>query len=331
MSPTYQGFDRTNTTRDIFNSDFIILQKKTPQIGDVILFKPLTENKLYFHRIIAKEVIHNVTYFLTKGDGNRFTDISNIGDTNFGWIPEQNVVGVAVFTVHWIGWFVNEMTSLNFLVPLLALIILLGIIYLNSKKEIKKTTITSKKNSPKHFIKYKIKLITLSKKTLHKILIAGLFAIIIFTFLGIEIVNAAMYPTNVQLLQSDNGSFPDSINFDDPHLFDLENIQYNGQIVFVFNMKLKISSGGLFNSIDSVKLQLESANATHIQDNSEYYYRWVSTYQFAGTKLVNGALILPYSMINTSGNTNLTIHISYTVSHLFFQDHYLKSQSLVVS
>ena len=326
MSPTYQGYERTNSTIDIFNGDFVILQKKTPQIGDVILFKPLNQNKYYFHRIIAKEVIHNETFYLTKGDDNRYTDISTIGDTNFGWIPQENVLGVAVFTIHWIGWFIKEMSSLNFLIPFLAILVLLGIVYRASNHE--KATSNSKKQS-KHIKKqlaFKKWIIPINKTRIRMMLLLGLLGLIVLPALTIELLNVQANPISVQLLQTNNDPLPNYINLDNPHLFDLENIQYNGQTLYALNIKLQLTSGGLFNSLTNVKIQLFNNS---LEDNP-IYYRWGTTGQFAGTITVGGVLFIPLNLLNGQNNASLMIDIDITVSHIVYQDHQIRNQAIIL-
>ena len=273
MSPTYQGYDRTNSTIDIFNGDMVILQRKTPQIGDSILFRDPTTNKIFFHRVIAMTVAHGQTYYLTKGDGNRYSDNSQLGDTYFGWIPEQNVIGVAILTIHWIGWFVDEMASLNFLVPLIGLIILGFVVYYSFKGEItKKLTSLRNKVKPKRVLKIKQTILSLHKGYLRLVLVLILIIGLSGTFCAVEFFNARQYQTSVFLMQTDGSSLPNNINLANPHLFDLETIQYNASLSSYFlDIKLQITSGGFFNTLYSIKLRLLS-NKTSINKINENIY-----------------------------------------------------------
>ena len=331
MTPTYQGYVKTNSTIDIFNGDLIILQKKTPQVGDVILFKPVNENKLYFHRVIAELTSQGHTYYLTKGDDNRYTDISSIGDTKFGWIPQENVLGVAILTVHWVGWFVSEMTSLNFIIPFLGMIILVGIFYISAKEEIIKRLNNFKLRSRKNkILKYKNKLIHFRKLHSKKGITVVFVGLILLSALSAELFNAETNSIDVHLLQTDGNPLPDSINLSNPHLFDLETVTYGGISVYFFNIKMQLTSGGLFNSLESVKIRVLSQQDSLNQQYQQLYYRWLTTYHFSGTKTVNADLIIPSSYF-TANNSTMIINIHYTVSHVLFQDNYAKNIPIVFS
>ncbi len=330
MSPTYQGYVKNNTTVDIFNGDFVVLQKKTPQIGDVILFKPIGQNKLYLHRIISKIVSHNQTMFLTKGDDNRYTDISNIGKSQFGWIPEENVVGVVIFTVHWVGWFIDEITSFNFLIPFLGIVILLGFIYATTKEELRKKLLSLKlKSNIASTIKFNNRKFSIRKLHSQKLCVIILIGMILFTSFGIEFIDYGSNTVGVNLLQTNGKPFQSSIDLGNPHLFDLETIAYNTQSVYFLNIDMKITSGGLFNSLESVKIQVYNPQGSVNPSNSLLFYKWVTTYHFSGSKIVSGVLIFPENYVPYNQNTSLTINIQYTVSHLFIQDHLSKNMSII--
>lgn len=332
MAPTYQGYERTNTSIDIFNGDFVILQKKSPQIGDVILFKPQHDTKLYFHRVIA---ISNTTLglsYLTKGDDNRYTDNSPVGNTNFGWVPEQNVVGVAIFTIHNVGWFINELFSINTLIPLLGIALLAFYYYYVSKDIIKKFLKKLKnKVNPNIQLKYKNRHSTISIKTVKSLSYGFMLIIIVLLPLATQVFNVATINPNVELLNIDDQPLSDSIELSNPHLSILEYYSYNQRTVDFVSIKMKITSAGYFNSIENVKIQVLNLNESIDKQNANYYYFWTATYSFTGTKIVNSDLIIPYNLYTGQTNTTLQIRFEYTVSHVFFADHIVKTQPLTVS
>ncbi len=332
MEPSFNGFVRSNSTIDIFNGDFVILQKKTPQIGDVILFRPVNENGLYFHRVIAKTVLHNQTYYLTKGDNNRYTDNSQIGDTQYGWIPQSNVVGVAILTVHWIGWWVDTILSIDFLIPFLGIIILLGIFYYTSKDMIIKKLRTIK-FKPNRVDAIKFKKVTIPIKKFHSktVIVIILLAVLSLSSIAIELSNAQNNKIEINLLQTDGTPLPGYINLANPHLFDLEDLVYGTQSVYMLDIKIQITSGGIFDSLNSVTLRVLSPQSNLNKDNYQLYYRWISISHFAGTRTINGVLIIPYNILGQY-NTTAKIQINYTVSHLYlFQNNYSKNQSISFS
>lgn len=333
MSPTYRGYVKDNNgTIDIFNGDFLVLQKKTPQVGDVILFKPVGQNKLYLHRIISKIVTNGHTLYLTKGDGNRYTDISSIGDTQFGWIPAENVVGVVVFNIHWIGWFVDELVSLNFLVPLAGVIILGSIIYYTGKDEIHKILSKLKwKPTIANSIKFKNKTYSLRFIRSQKLMVLSLIGLLLLTSVGVEFMNFENNRVGVELLQTDGKPLPSNIDLGNPHLFDLETVPYGNQSVNFLDIHLKLTSGGLFNSLDSVTIRISKPQSTVNPANEYLYYKWNTVSEFSGSKEVSGVLVFPTSFVQANTNVSLTITIQYTVSHIFLQQHVSRNQTVIFS
>ena len=329
METTYKGYIGTNSSIDIFNGDLIILQHKTPQIGDVILFRPLNSSTFYFHRIVAETVLYNQTYFLTKGDNNRYSDISTIGDTNFGWIPASNVVGVAVYTIHGVGWFLDQITTLDFIISFFGLILLAVIMYLTLQKEIRQKLRLKNKNSKLKFIKFKNNNIALSSQNINKIFVIFLILLLIFSFVGIELTNALLNPVSIHLLQTNDTSLPNYIDFTNVHLFDLEQLQINGQWVYFLNIKLQLTSGGFFNSLDNIHLYTQAGNGSN-GSNTNLFYSWKTTSYFSGSETINGALVMSASLLPFFQNTTITIQIMYSVSHFFYVDSYSSIQSLII-
>ena len=157
------------------------------------------------------------------------------------------------------------------------------------------------------------------------ILIIGLSG----TFCAVEFFNARQYQTSVFLMQTDGSSLPNNINLANPHLFDLETIQYNASLSSYFlDIKLQITSGGFFNSLDSITLSLLSNQTSINKINEQIYYRWVTTSSFSGTKIINGGLVIPFDLVTGVTNT-LQINIELTISHVFYQTHLIQNQSII--
>jgi signal peptidase I len=328
MKPTYEGYITENSTLNIFNSDFIVLQKKSPEIGDVVLFRPIHDTRLYFHRIIASKVENNITYFLTKGDNNRYTDANNLNENKLGWIPEGNIFGVAVITIHWIGWFINEITSINFIISFLGIILLVGYFVVFTKKENKPKLQEKKFRVVNLKIKLNKKDYSINKNLLKYILVIALISSILLSTLLIELFSASNSNINVELLQTDNKPLPELINLNDPHLFDLESYEINGQIVSLLNFKLKIYSGGFFKSTESVKIQIKNINESLNTLDNSFYYEWISTYHFTGSKVINGILLIPNGLISNLSNNNLIVDIDITFSNFFVVNHFYINRTI---
>ncbi len=77
----------------------IIFKKKTINIGDVIIFEAGSAHPI-IHRVISLNPIQ------TKGDHNEAQLVP--GNNNYGAneknIPEERIVGTAVFKIPWLGW-----------------------------------------------------------------------------------------------------------------------------------------------------------------------------------------------------------------------------------
>ncbi len=90
--------------RDGFNKgDIIIARGKKPeniQVGEVIIFQA-TQPVPIIHRVIDVREEGSTFYFTAKGDNNADVN-SAIGENR---IHEDNVIGVAVFKIPYIGYF----------------------------------------------------------------------------------------------------------------------------------------------------------------------------------------------------------------------------------
>lgn len=96
----------------------LILSGTNPEevdVGDVIVFKtPSTQKHAllfiftyyypepWVHRVIAKEVVGDQYFFLTKGDANPMPD-QNPNDVTT-WLKGEDVIGKVVFVIPYLGW-----------------------------------------------------------------------------------------------------------------------------------------------------------------------------------------------------------------------------------
>ncbi len=97
--------------------------------GDIIVFdaqgvwsNPPAEPIV--HRVVDKKFEDGIWQFRTKGDNNLLTDQ--------GWVPEDNIFGVVVFKIPWLGWVKIFLTESGLLIPLLIIIsalLIISIIY----------------------------------------------------------------------------------------------------------------------------------------------------------------------------------------------------------
>jgi len=102
----------TSMIPEYHEGDLVIVQGvKGDQIevGDVITFhEPGNWDHAIIHRVIDKAYVDNQTYFLTKGDNNRYPDpgyIWPLSETPYrGWLPSDHVIGRVIFKIPLLGW-----------------------------------------------------------------------------------------------------------------------------------------------------------------------------------------------------------------------------------
>ncbi len=111
QSEFYSEFDITKEQfltfkfKNGFNKgDIIVLRGRTPEKiepGDVIVFRNRRPDPI-IHRVIRKWQQNNVYYFQTKGDHNSQSVKS--GSLDETKIPEDKIIGRAVFRIPYFGW-----------------------------------------------------------------------------------------------------------------------------------------------------------------------------------------------------------------------------------
>ena len=68
-------------------------------LGDIVVFQGYS-NKPIIHRVIKIKTENNKNYYTTKGDFNKDSS-SDLGELN---IPEEKIIGRAMFKVPFLGW-----------------------------------------------------------------------------------------------------------------------------------------------------------------------------------------------------------------------------------
>ena len=121
---------------NLLKGDLLFLKGKDPATikngtaegkeGDIIVFDARglpgwnnAPNEPIVHRVIGKK-FESRWYFFTKGDANPSHD--------GGWVPEDNVIGVVVGRIPYIGWVKILLTDSGLLIPLLVIVSALLII-----------------------------------------------------------------------------------------------------------------------------------------------------------------------------------------------------------
>ncbi len=118
MLPTYE------------EGDLVIIYGKDVEhieVGEVIVFRVGFEGAPDFviHRVVAIKETSGDLYFKTKGDNNPFNDTEL-----WGWIPEENIVGVVIFRIPYVGYpfLVFPLLFFRILLIFLTVIILLSMV-----------------------------------------------------------------------------------------------------------------------------------------------------------------------------------------------------------
>ncbi len=97
--------------------------------GDIIVFNaqwPFAPLDPIVHRVINKELRNDTWYFRTKGDANAIPDQ--------GEVSEDDIIGVVVGGIPYIGWVKIFLTESGLLIPLL--VIISGLLIISIVKDI---------------------------------------------------------------------------------------------------------------------------------------------------------------------------------------------------
>jgi len=95
------------------------------KVGDVIVYDARglwsgAPSDPIVHRVIEKKFENQSWWFLTKGDNNHYPDPA--------WVPQENVIGIVVGRIPYVGYVKIFLTDTGLLVPLLVILSILLII-----------------------------------------------------------------------------------------------------------------------------------------------------------------------------------------------------------
>lgn len=214
MEPTY------------FRGDIVIIKKVSPDeinVGDVIVFREPGSSDLILHRVVAIKEENAKRYFLTKGDNPR----TNPQVDPWGWVPEDNVVGILVACVPYLGWIFLFFDEPSSRLMLILLILLVFFLYWSAgeEKDAKFLFMTGYMRASK----IKVCLI-----------------IVLLCFLGFSVFFGVIGKTNVNVKISDN--IP---------VYPLD----KDKLYVVVNMEIT-SRGSMFVSVSMIQLTVKNNNAT---------------------------------------------------------------------
>lgn len=316
MTPTYQGYDLTELqTReyyDIFRGDVLIIQNKEPHVGDTAIFQtrdPITDQPLLvIHRLVAEQIVNNTIFFATKGDNNPLTDVAS-NFNNYGWIAGSDILGVVVFSVHHLGWFLFEFSQLGQFVITniiyIAILVVIGYYFFNYRKQVKKSKGKSKPQSNFNLPK-KIHIVFSKWNIDYTIKMNVLILVLLMIFpLLYGAIGFSNYFTSTNQAVLDPTS-------DQAMLNGLVDLRYSTAFIekysngIFYNYHLKISSSGTFNFVDKVVIAATYNN--YSLSNPDYI--WTIVYDFYGTKIINAV-----QFFNTTNmpSTPLTISTTLTI------------------
>ena len=298
MVPTYEGFDLTRQGDipiqyyDILRGDLLIVANVVPQVGDVIIFHQANESIPVVHRLIATETINGTTYYATKGDHNSYTDAGDLRGNQFGWIERSQIIGVVVFSIHHVGWFMTQLQNpfiqAFFFVAALVIVVILLIDFVDEKEkpEIQKTI------RRKIYFMYKKKKIQINKPKLFAFFIIGLT---VFTYFGIGWLNYTTGTNSVTWVRDNVDEKAGIIDLNSPYPFFTAE-QYNN--TFLYNILILINSSGSLNFVSKVAIN-PVFNSSFPANPS---YVWTIVYDYYGSKLIHAVLIFNIPQSFNSGS-----------------------------
>jgi signal peptidase I len=97
---TQTQFESFSFSNGFNKGDIIVITGRSViEVGDVIVFQGRSSNPI-IHRVVEINKVNNNPLYTTKGDHNVNTS-PLLGEIN---IPEDRVIGKAVFKIPWLGW-----------------------------------------------------------------------------------------------------------------------------------------------------------------------------------------------------------------------------------
>jgi signal peptidase I len=288
MLPIYNGFQDVDKQPgdDIypFRGD-ILLVKKVPidslKVGDVIVFNT-SNNKNeppVVHRIVAIWQYEGEYFFKTNGDNNLLPDKD--------WITTGNdVIGVVVFRIPHVGWFLLVVQTTVGKIIILGLAILVLFVGDDSEEEKNRGDKNKLVTADNYESASRIsRLKTLGTKIIEKksytyaLLALGLIMI----FLGSNLFSSFLYSPSVKIYGYNDVSLTANL-IESPSTLSLSHqlTSHGNKTTYFFPVLIEVQSGGIFNNIDRIEIRV---------NETEGLYRWNTVYNFVGTRVFKGAII----------------------------------------
>jgi signal peptidase I len=297
MLPIYNGFqDGEEDPIYPFRGDALLIRKvpiDSIKVGDVIVFNVSGYRDPIVHRIIDKWQEDDSYFFKMNGDNNMYPD---------SWtVSGDDIIGLVVLRIPHVGWlWLAVKTTFGQLIVLVAAVLLL---FIGNDSEEENTEPNGINNddyqdaTPKFTSKIKN---GLRKLQHHESYIYGALAlVIIFVFLGSNIISALVTSPSVKLYQIEDSSHKNNLIVTPSSLdthYQLRKDHLN-QTIYFFPIQIEIQSGGIFNNIESLEIKVNETKGL---------YRWNTVYNFIGTRTLEGGIV---AIIPSSSTSNVTISL----------------------
>ena len=324
MLPIYNGFQDVDKSpgNDIhpFRGDILLVKKvsiESLEVGDVIVFNTSNNDREppVVHRVVAIWQNDGEYFFKTNGDNNQYPDHS--------WITTGNdVIGVVVFRIPHVGWFLLVVQTTVGKIIVLALAILVLFVGDDSEEEKnsddKKKLDTADNNDSVTLItktkNFGAKIIQ-KKSYTYAVLALGLIII----FLGSNLLSSFLYSPSVKIYRYNDDSRTANL-IESPSTLSLSKIltNYGNQTTYFFPVLIEIQSGGFFNNIDRIEIRV---------NETEGLYRWNTVYNFIGTRVFKGAII---AVMESGSTSEVSVSVKVFSRGFFASSHKLLSFNITL-
>jgi signal peptidase len=312
MDPVYGGYDPSSygnkKTFDPLNGDLLVIQTGKPQLGDTIVYDKIDGSTPVpiVHRIIGMETNSSgYSFYLTKGDNNQPSDYSR-----YGWISEEEVVGIVVLRIPSIGWLsleIQELTMRVFLIVCLAVLLLLMLLEEDEEDEKQKKNVNEDEETFgifKAFFRF-FSFKGRSRKSWSRRLFSSQLGNLFLVFLIIFVLFSGV---NFTKLYSDNNHI--NIVSQGPYKFIPGPI--NGSDFYFLKFNLEIYSQGYFNWIHKIE--------TRFNNSDDILYVWNIPYSYNQELEIKAGIMIPSESITESGEYTFNLHYTTYSSGILAQD-----------
>lgn len=321
MVPTYDGFDLSHySSYDVLRGDLLVVQAKTPVVGDTIVFKAPNQEIPIVHRVVATKTEGGIQYFGTKGDNNAQTDFWNRGGNQFGWIPESEVIGVVIFSVHHIGWLSLEVQQPLFRTALILLLILVGGYWVYEWYTTKDKDEEEEEEGSERSYTFSFGSVHLPIPRPHRVgALVVLF--LVLTWGGVGVADLATHSNSTEFLTRDGQELPNTLSLG--NAAHVEEHQSDNQ--YYYNIKLTIHSSGLLNWVSEVVLSVSYNGGSSVDNPS---YRWTVVYDWAGSKTINAVVVFDNPPVTNTQSATVDLTLTTYSSGLLASGPSLTTDSL---